>query len=36
MPNMRMTKLPPREQAPDVRVALDLAENGGFLITFRP
>ncbi|MDD4018408.1 MAG: glycoside hydrolase family 97 C-terminal domain-containing protein [Kiritimatiellae bacterium] len=24
------------EQAPDVRVALDLAENGGFLITFRP
>ena len=24
------------EQAPDVRVALDLAKNGGFLITFRP
>jgi hypothetical protein len=24
------------EQAPDVRVALDLAKGGGFLITFRP
>lgn len=24
------------DQAPDVRVALDLARNGGFLITFRP
>jgi len=24
------------DQAPDVRVALDLAKNGGFLITFRP
>lgn len=24
------------EQAPDVRIALDLAANGGFLITFRP
>jgi hypothetical protein len=24
------------EQAPDVRVALDLAKSGGFLITFRP
>ena len=24
------------EQAPDVRVALDLAKNGGFLLTFRP
>ena len=24
------------EQAPDVRVALDLAKNGGFVITFRP
>ncbi len=24
------------DQAPDVRVALDLAKNGGFLLTFRP
>ena len=24
------------EQAPDVRVALDLAQDGGFLLTFRP
>jgi len=24
------------EQAPDVRVALDLSRNGGFLLTFRP
>ena len=24
------------DQAPDVRVALDLAKNGGFLITFHP
>ena len=24
------------DQAPDVRVALDLAKNGGFVLTFRP